>query len=337
MTSERLPNDTPPVLSSTGLHWTGLPWASLRWAKRFFASRPLRFRLGTQEFHKTGLTGFDPRDPYYFAVSISWSRFFLLFVAVEVAINLFFACLYMLDPGAIANMQMPRFVSAFFFSLETLATVGYGAMYPATLYGHIVSGFEILTGVIFLAIMTGLLFVRFSKPKARIQYAEHPVVARHNGKRTLMLRLGNARFNILHDAKVSLYTVVPTVSAEGREHFDIVELPLLRDLMPVFMLHWTIRHVLDATSPLDAMLRDPVSGRDARVFLTISARDPVIGQAVSDLHWFSAADIRHGMRYVDAVRRVSDNRVVADYALLGAIEPDTTVETSASEREAVEA
>jgi inward rectifier potassium channel len=273
---------------------------------------------------KKGLARFDPRDPYYFAVSLSWGRFFLVFIGAEIAINTVFALLYSLQPAAIANQQTPGFVSAFFFSLETLATVGYGEMYPGTVYGHVISGLEIVTGVIFTAIMTGLLFVRFSKPKAKIQYAAHPVVTSHNGRQTLMLRIGNARMSILHDVRVGLYVLARAVSDEGQLQANIVELPLVRDRFPVFAILWTAMHVIEGESPLSAFLSDANTTASLRFFFTISARDPEIGQEVTDLHTFIGSDIRFGMRYVDAIHPESDVRVVADYGLLSVLEPDTT-------------
>ena len=295
-------------------------------------ARQPRLALGAQEFVKSGLSRFDPQDPYYFAVSLSWGRFFLLFLAAELAINTLFACLYTLQPTAIANQQTPGFVSAFFFSLETLATVGYGEMYPATPYGHVVSSAEILLGVIFMAIMTGLLFVRFSKPKAKILYASHPVITRHNGHPTLMLRIGNARMSLLHDVEVRLYGLTRTVSAEGQRQVNIVELPLVRSRFPVFAILWTAMHVLDEESPLHDFDPNSEDVAKARLFFTITARDPAIGQNVSDLHTFTGADIRFGMRYVDAIEALGEDKVIANYALLSAIEPDTKVRMSGEHR-----
>ncbi len=296
------------------------------------APRPVGFRLGPQEFIKKGLSRFDPHDPYYFAVSLSWSRFFLVFVGAELAINTLFAALYTLQPGAIANQPKAGFVSAFFFSLETLATVGYGEMYPATLYGHVVSGVEILVGVIFTAIMTGLLFVRFSKPKAKIHYARNPVVTLHNGRPTLMLRIGNARMTMLHDAQVRLYHLARTISDEGQPHANIAQLPLVRDRFPVFAILWTVMHVIDEDSPLHALLADSDSIAGLRFFFTVAARDPAIGQGVSDIHTFTGSEIRFGMRYVDAIHAENETRIVADYAQLSTIEPDVLPRAQLADR-----
>ena len=283
--------------------------------------RPVRLALGPQVFIKKGLSTFDPHDPYYFAISLGWRQFGLLFVAAELVINALFAGLYSLQPGSIANQSPHGFAGAFFFSLETLATVGYGAMYPATTYGHVVSAIEILVGLLFTAIMTGLLFVRFSKPRAKVQYATKAVITPHNGIPTLMLRIGNARTTLLHDVEVSLHALARTVSTEGSRHVAVVDLPLLRPRIPVFVILYTIMHPIDEASPLHSLLPDAPEVADLRFFLTLTARDPAMGQEVSDVHTFDGASLAFGMRYVDAVRTAGDHHVIADYALLSEIEP----------------
>lgn len=285
-------------------------------------ARPIRVELGPNIFVKKGLRRFDPHDPYYFAVSLGWRKFGLLFLLAEFAINGLFAVLYSLQPGAIANQGTSGFLGALFFSLETLATVGYGEMYPATTYAHVVSALEILVGLLFTAIMTGLLFVRFSKPKAKIQYATRAVVARHNGVPTLMFRIGNARSSMLYDVEMSLNTLARSVSAEGYQHVAVVEMPLLRPRVPVFAILYTIMHPIDAASPLHGLDADSPDLADQRFYLTIRARDPAVGQQVTDIHTFAGADLAFGMRYVDAVNRVGERHVIADYSLLSTVEPD---------------
>ena len=291
-------------------------------AARRRGPRPVRLTIGANEFVKKGLAAFDPHDPYHFALSLSWKTFALVFIGTEAAINGFFALLYALQPASIANQPVPGFLSAFFFSLETLATVGYGEMYPGTLYGHIVSSVEIVTGTVFTAIMTGLLFIRFSKPKARILYATHPVIATNNGKPTLMLRIGNARPNILHNVTLTMHTLVRTMSEEGQQQANIVELPLLRTRIPIFAVLYTMMHVIDETSPLFGLAEASEAFQSLRLFVTVSAKDPSIGQEVSDLHTMVGPEVRFGMRYVDAVTSVGLSKVVADYSLLSTIEPE---------------
>ena len=283
--------------------------------------KPMRMVLGPQVFIKKGLSSFDPHDPYYFAISLGWRQFGLLFLGCELAINAIFAMLYCLQPGSIANQGHSRLLGAFFFSLETLATVGYGEMYPATLYAHVVSAVEILVGLLFTAIMTGLLFVRFSKPRAKVRYASRVVITPYNGVSTLMLRIGNARNTLLHDVSVSLHALARTTSSEGFQHVAVVDLPLMRPRIPVFAILYTIMHPIDEASPLYGLTAEAPEIADLRFFLTLKARDPSMGQEVSDVHSFDGSSLAFGMRYVDAVKRVGERHVIADYALLSDIEP----------------
>ena len=283
----------------------------------------LRPPLGaTQAFVRKGLARFDFHDPYYFAISLNWPQFGLLFLSAELSLNIVFAGLYLAEPGAIANEPFPGFLSAFFFSLETLATVGYGEMYPGTTYGHAISALEILVGTAFTAIMTGLLFVRFSKPTAKILYADNPVVAMHDGKKTLMLRIANGRRSVLNSTEIGLHMLVRTVSSEGIAHAYIRELPLLRGTIPVLAITFTMMHVIDEASPFHGWDADHAEVADLRLFVSVRGHDPAIGQVVADSRSFSGADIRFGMRYVDAVSRDEAGRVIADYSRLGTIVAD---------------
>jgi inward rectifier potassium channel len=125
-----------------------------------------RVRLGSYEFKKRGISRFDMRDPYHFAVALTWPQFLATLLVIYLLVNVAFATLFWLIPGSVANARPSSFSDAFFFSIETLATVGYGEMYPATLYGHVVAATEIVCGLAFTAILTGLTFVRFSRPRA---------------------------------------------------------------------------------------------------------------------------------------------------------------------------
>jgi inward rectifier potassium channel len=150
-------------------------------------------RAGTVELVKRGVPRFDFRDPYHLALEMSWKAFAAAFLCAELGINIVFTLLYLANPGCIANARPGVFSDAFFFSIETLATVGYGVMAPATLYGHIISAIEIVCGMVFTAIMTGLLFVRFSKPRPKILFADHAVITTHNNGPALVVRIANGR------------------------------------------------------------------------------------------------------------------------------------------------
>ena len=281
-----------------------------------------RVRLGSYEFRKKGISRFDLRDPYHLAVALTWPQFLAALLTLYLSVNFVFAALYWAVPGSVANARPHSFADNLFFSIETLATVGYGEMYPATLYGRVVAATEIVCGLAFTAILTGLTFVRFSRPRAKLIFAANPVVAMHNGKPTLMVRIGNGRAAVLADAAAKLNVLLSETTAEGKPFRRAQELRLERAHIPVFPFFWTLMHVLDERSPLHGYDAARVIEADARVFVTLEARDPTLATMVHDIRSYAPEDIRFGMRYADVVTTAKDGTPVADLTRIGALEPD---------------
>ncbi len=241
---------------------------------------------------------------------------------MEIAVNVVFALLYLAQPGAIANARPGEFADAFFFSLETLATVGYGAMSPGTTYGHVVSAFEILTGMALTAVLTGLLFVRFSRPKSRVLYAPQAVVAMHNGQPTLMLRMGNGRLTLLTHLTAKLGVLLADNSSEGQTFRRVHDLPLQRADIQIFVLTWTLMHKIDQASPLHGYDAARLAGEGARLFLSITARDQSLGTEIQDVRSYGPADIVFGQRFADAITQDASGHATADFTRLDVLEPD---------------
>jgi inward rectifier potassium channel len=288
--------------------------AARRWS-------PAKLRLGGYEVGKKGVARFDFGDPYHLAVSLSWPRMLLLLVMAHTAINFGFALLYLGRPGAIANARPGSISDAYFFSLETSATVGYGEMYPASFYGHVVSGAEIMIGVAFTALVTGLLFVRFSRPKARFCYAGQAVVASHAGRSTLMIRIANGRRSLLADAAASL-TLMRTSRDGGTVLRQMHELRLTRTRLPVFPLTWTLMHEIDAVSPLHGCDAAGLLADDVRLFLLVEARDVTLAATVLDMRDYGPGEILFGMRYAEALCLDARGHPIADLTRIGRIESD---------------
>jgi len=284
--------------------------------------RAARIRLGSYEFRKKGVSRLDLRDPYHLAVALTWPRFIAALLAIYLIVNLVFATLYWLVPGSVANAGPHSFGDALFFSIETLATVGYGEMYPATPYGRVIAATEIAGGLGFTAIVTGLTFVRFSRPRAKLVFASNPVVAMHNGKPTLMLRIGNGRMAVLLDAVAKLNVLLSATSSEGRDFRRAHELRLERAHLPAFPLTWTLMHVLDEQSPLHGYDAARTIAARAILFVTLEARDPTLAASVHDIRNYAPEEIRFGMRYADSVFIGDDGTPVADLAKIGDLEPD---------------
>jgi inward rectifier potassium channel len=290
--------------------------------ERGAGDRMARIRLGSYEFKKKGGSRFDLRDPYHLAVALTWPQFLAALLGLYLLVNVVFATLFWLVPGSVANARPHSFSDAFFFSIETLSTIGYGEMYPASLHGHMVASIEIVCGLAFTAILTGLTFVRFSRPRAKLIFAANPVVARHNGKPTLMVRIGNGRPAVLADAKAQLNVLLTETTSEGKVIHRAQELQLERAHIPIFPLFWTLMHVLDERSPLKGYDAARAVDADAQIFVAIEARDPTLSTTVHEIRNYPPKDIRFGMRYSEALTTASDGTPVLDLTAIGALEPD---------------
>jgi inward rectifier potassium channel len=167
-----------------------------------------------------------------------------------------------------------------------------------------------------VAIFTGLLFVRFSRAQSKILFAEKVVVAPHNGKPTLMVRIANGRMTMLSHASARLVIMLPETSSEGYSSRTVHDLRLARDFMPIFPLTWTMMHVIDETSPLHGLGPEELRAKDVRLFLAVEARDAALGQVVQDLTAYRPHQVAFGYRYVDAVTIDEQGRTAADISLL---------------------
>jgi len=251
-------------------------------------------------------------DLHHRALTIGWPGFFAAAVAIFLTFNLIFAALYGLGTAPIANVSPAGYLGLFYFSIETLATVGYGDMHPQTNWGHAVATVEIFTGMSLMAVMTGLVFTRFSQPRARFVFARHPVVAPHDGVSTLMLRLANARGNVIVGATAKLWLVRNETTREGNAFRRIHELGLVRRETPSFVLSWTLLHPIDAASPLAGMTAADLAATDGLFIVTISGHDETIAQEIHARHSFPHGAIRWGHRYVDILSTAGEGRVAID-------------------------
>jgi inward rectifier potassium channel len=291
-------------------------------AKRAPRIRSSQTTIGEYRFTKKGVSQFDLHDPYHVAVTLTWPQFFAVLFGTYLLVNVLFALLYNFVPGTIANARRGDFGDAFFFSFETLATVGYGEMYPANLYGHIVACAEIMTGLSFTAILTGLTFVRFSRPRAKFIFSDNPVITRYNGVPTLMLRVGNGRVGVLNDARARLSVLLQEQTAEGANFRRAHDLHLQRSSNPIFPLSWTLMHLLDEKSPLHGMDAEAMIAADARVFLSFEAHDPMLATKVQDVRSYHPTDFRFGVRFCDIISNDADGNPIADLTQISATEPD---------------
>src|ERR1700689_1611281 len=183
-------------------------------------------------------------------MTASWPAFIGGAVLVFVVFNAIFAAFYWIGDQPIANVAGGAYIDYLYFSIETLSTAGYGDMHPQTHYGHFVSAVELFTGIFSMSLMTGLIFARFSRPNARLLFADNPVISNHEGKLTLMIRFVNERHNIIGNATAKLWLLRDEASLEGERLGRFFELPLTQNKNPGLAWSWTLYHVLDENSPL---------------------------------------------------------------------------------------
>src|ERR1700742_4517228 len=198
--------------------------------------KPRVVRFGSREIVTEGLQLSFWADISHRCMTATWPSFIAGAMVVFVTFNALFAALYWTGNDPISNVPHKAYIDYLYFSIETLSTAGYGDMHPQTHYGHFVAAVELFTGIFSMSLMTGLIFARFSRPKARLLFADHPVVTSHEGKPTLMLRLANERHNIISNASAKLWLFKNIVSMEGHPTRRFYELSLLRNESPAFAL-----------------------------------------------------------------------------------------------------
>jgi inward rectifier potassium channel len=269
-----------------------------------------------------GVQRFNFRDSYHALLALSWPGFLLTLLLAHAGMNVLFALLYWLQAGAVANAAPGSFLDCFFFSLETWATVGYGDMHPVSLYGHTVAGVEMLVSMAFTALLTGLLFVRFARPKANIRYADNAVVASHAGQPTLMIRIANGRRGLLYNAEAHLNLLLTRVTAEREVIRRVFELRLARSRLPIFSMSWVLMHRIDETSPLHGYDAAKLAQHDARLLLGVEAHDTTVSAEVVDMKSYDSEHILFGRRYGPSVSLDALGRPLVDLTAVGNTEPD---------------
>jgi inward rectifier potassium channel len=246
-------------------------------------------------------------------MTASWPSFIAGAALVFVAFNAIFAVLYWIADQPISNVPGGAYIDYLYFSIETLSTAGYGDMHPQTHYGHFVAAVELFTGIFSMSLMTGVIFARFSRPNARLLFADHPVISSNEGKPTLMIRFVNERHNIIGNATAKLWLLRNEVSLEGGSFRRFYELPLVRNEHPALALSWTIYHVLDQQSPLYDLNAEDFAASDVSLVVVVSGYDVVAAQTIHARKSYDHPDIRFGHRYADILGTSEDGRLRIDY------------------------
>jgi inward rectifier potassium channel len=271
--------------------------------------------------HKLNTKRWEWRDAYHWLLTLSWPQFSACVLGLYLCINLLFSVCYYLRPHSIAGANPGSWTDAFFFSVETLATVGYGHMYPETLFGHVVATVEIMTGMFGMAIITGLIFIRFSRPVARIVFSECLVLSSFDSRPALMLRVANLRDQAMAEAEFRLMLMRDEPTAEGEYFRRFYPLNLQFDRLISFPAIITIRHIIDEHSPLHGRTIAEMEGDDSRFAASILCIDTVIPAPVQTHYTYSWKDIRVNHRFVEVYSQIDDEALTVDYGRIHMTEP----------------
>ena len=288
-------------------------------------SRHIRVRAGQFEFVKINAKKFDWRDTYHFILTLTWSGFSALIFGIYLLINVVFAALYMLDAHAVAEMPPGSFLHAFFFSVETLATVGYGHMYPDSIYGHMISMLEIMVGMFGLAVITGLIFVRFSRPTARIYFSKVAVIAPFDGVPNLMIRVANLRHHAMVEPDFRMILLRSTITAEGDDVRRFRSLTLDFDHLIAFPAVLTVRHRIDEESPLFGMTPQDFQQQDIRILASIVGIETVIVAPVQGYGDYNCDQIEWNRRFVEIYAQNEQGDWTVDYGRIDETEEAAAV------------
>ena len=275
------------------------------------------------------------RDLYVFFLEGGWLRLIGSLAFFYIMSNVVFAGLYMMEPGCISDGRPQSFADAFFFSVQTMSTIGYGAMSPASTYGDLIVTVEAAMGLLGVAIATGVMFAKLARPTAGALFANTMVLHDRDGVRTLSFRVGNARGIEIVDAVMAVSVLKDVLTKEGHHLRQLYDLKLVRSRTPIFVLSWLVMHEIDADSPLaDVDWTNPGSSLMSFV-CTMTGHDATYAQQVHARQIYAPDAIRVNARYVDVISELEDGRLMIDYERFHDTVPEALSAPDASETEEV--
>jgi len=273
---------------------------------RIIGSKPLPLT-------RVGLRRHFFSDTYHFLMKTSWPRFFLILSGGFVLLNAFFAFLYLMGGDGIAEARHGSFEDAFFFSVQTIATLGYGREAPVGMYANLVVTLEVFSGLMGLALATGLTFSKFSRPTARVLFSKVAVIAPRKGVPCLMFRMANARTNHIIEANLRLNMLANEVGEDGKDFRRFHDMKLFRDFSPVFKLTWLAIHPIDPDSPLYGKTREDLEAIQAEIIVSLSGIDDIFLSTVHKQHSYIPEEILWNASFED-VLSTHEDRVIIDYS-----------------------
>ena len=265
---------------------------------------------GSFNVTRTG-TDFHPKDIYQFLVNLSWTKFFGLAVIAYILFNALFGLIYFLIgiqslKGAVASTDLQNYFSCFFFSVQTSTTIGYGGIVPEGMLANSIVTIEAMAGVLAFALITGLLFGRFSHPFSRILYSKNAIIAPYKEISSLQFRIVNQRKNNLMDIEAKVMAMLVDKDF-NRKYYDM---KLERYSVHFFALSWTIVHPIDADSPIFEKSLDDLKEKQFEILILIKGYDDTFNQVVHSRYSYTFEEIIWGAKFVRSFNTNSEGDII---------------------------
>jgi inward rectifier potassium channel len=270
-------------------------------------------RDGRGTIERVGIPGWRFIDLYHFLLNTRWLVLLGVIAGSYIVLNAFFALGYLAIGDGIENARPGSFTDAFFFSVQTMATIGYGKLVPHSFFANVLVTVEALTGMVGVAMATGLMFAKFARPTARVMFSNVAVVTTYDGAPTLMFRAANERANLILEAQMRVVLTRQETNAEGVSMRRFYDIPLSRSQTSVFTLSWTLMHSIDERSPLHGVTCESMAAVDAEIHVSLMGIDDTFSQTIHARYTYTPDQIVFGARLADVLTRFPDGRRVIDY------------------------
>ena len=261
------------------------------------------------------------RDPYHLLLTIPWLGFVAIVSIAYLLLNAIFALAYLAGGDCLEGARAGSFSDAFFFSVQTLASIGYGAIHPRTFYANSMVTIESIASLLLVAVVTGLAFARFSRPIAKVLFSQFIITTTHNSQPALMFRVANERHNFILEAHAQIYLIIDELTDEGEFMRRIHELKLLRQRTPSLVLTWTIVHPIDADSPLYGLSAEDLKRRDANISVLISGVDETVAYTITARHVYATNEILFDRTFENIINKSANGDRYFDYSLFHQVRP----------------